>query len=459
MRILLTGATGLIGSALAPKLLASGHELTVLTRSKKKFGQRFPFPCRTFVWNAPYNEPPLEAFEGVTAIVHLAGQPVANKRWNDALKKSVYDSRVVGTKNLLAAAEKSAAKIKLLIGASAIGYYGNLGDTRATESRGGGDDFLARTCRDWEAAYLDHAIDSLRTCVLRIGVVLSSEGGMLRSLHPIFRRGFGGKLGSGNQWMSWIHIEDMIATIMHCLERNDLSGVFNATSPEPVTNKNFTKQLSKTLHRSARFPVPKFAVKFVFGELAEMVFASQRIVPQHLVESGFKFRFSSLAEALDNIFARHGADNLLVHRQWIAKDQNETFSFFSETENLEKITPASLKFRVVGKSTDQIQSNTLIDYKLRLHGLPIRWQSKILEWNPVDGFVDTQTKGPYSIWHHTHTFEPLAGGTLITDRVHYRVPGGLLGTILIEPFVKADVRRIFKHRFKCIEAQLAPTNH
>jgi uncharacterized protein (TIGR01777 family) len=231
--------------------------------------------------------------EGCDAIVHLAGEPVA-QRWTDAARQRIASSRVDGTRKLVEAMRSNPPHV--LVSASAIGYYGSRGDELLTESSSSGDDFLARLAVDWEREARRAEEFGVRVVTLRIGVVLGRAGALAKML-PIFRLGLGGRIADGRHWMSWIHIDDLARMIQFAIE-NPVHGVMNATAPNPVTNAEFTRELGKALHRPAIFPVPKFALKMMFGEMASVVWASQRVMPEAAARAGFQFEFPEVRAAL-----------------------------------------------------------------------------------------------------------------------------------------------------------------
>jgi hypothetical protein len=236
------------------------------------------------------------------AVIHLAGENVA-QRWSADVKRRIRDSRVLGTRHLVDAIARVQHRPKVLVCTSAIGYYGERGDEILTESSPQGEGFLADICREWEAE-ADRAVElGLRVVKLRIGFVLGNDGGALGKILPVFRAGLGGRLGSGQQWMPWIHVDDVAETFIHAVE-NDISGVWNTTSPNPVTNADFTKQLGNVLHRPAMFPVPGFALKLAFGEFGQHMLDSARVIPGAAIAAGYQFRYPELGPALADLVGK-----------------------------------------------------------------------------------------------------------------------------------------------------------
>jgi uncharacterized protein (TIGR01777 family) len=451
MRILLTGATGLIGPRIALRLLEEGHDLVILSRRPDEARKQLGIPARYYAWTGN-GSPQAEALDSLDAVVHLAGEPIAARRWTPEQKAKIRDSRVKGTHQLVdAVAAVPGQKPKIWISSSAIGFYGNSGETPVDEDSVPGLGFLADVCAAWEfeAGRIRQKIHSpIRAVFLRIGTVLSADGGALTKLYPPFRAGLGGPVGNGKQWLSWIHVDDLVNAVAECLNNPKLEGAVNAVSPNPVRNREFSKALGRTLDRPAIMPLPAAVLKLLFGELGDVVLAGQKVVPRKLLETGFQFHHERIETALAEIYPdwRKQGIREIVTRQWIPKDIDEVFPFFSDPSNLEKITPPWLRFKVLRISTPTIGAGTQIDYQLRIRGIPIRWKSRIDVWAANEVFIDTQIKGPYAQWEHLHRFTPLKGGTFLTDRVRYKLPLGRAGRFFAGKIVTGDVRSIFKFR-------------
>jgi uncharacterized protein (TIGR01777 family) len=294
MNITVTGATGFIGNRLVHELLRAGHSIHALGRKRSA---DLPAAARFLEWRSTESEPPSESLATADAIVHLAGEPVA-QRWTPEVKQRIRSSRVDGTRNLLTALSKQSHRPQVLICASAIGYYGSRGDEVLTETSPPGRDFLAQVVVDWEQAARQAETLGIRVVPLRFGVVLGKDGGALAKMLPPFRLGLGGRLASGQQWMSWIHVDDVIGLIRFALEDSAARGPMNATSPHPATNAEFTQELAGALHRPAIFPVPRFALNLLFGEMAEVILGSQRVLPKAAQTAGFQFQYPELRPAL-----------------------------------------------------------------------------------------------------------------------------------------------------------------
>ncbi|MEZ5351941.1 MAG: TIGR01777 family oxidoreductase [Bryobacteraceae bacterium] len=299
MRVILTGATGFIGTHLVPQLEAAGHTTHLLGRSPKpglSAGSGFS------IWDPAKGPPPADAFQDADAVIHLAGEPVA-QRWSPDVKRRIRSSRVDATAQLIAAIAASPRKPAVFLSASAVGYYGDRGDEVLTESSAPANGFLPSVCVEWEKAASEATQLGIRVALLRTGIVLGKGGGALAQMLTPFKVGLGGRLGSGKQWMPWIHMTDMCALYLAALDNPALSGPVNAVSPNPVRNDDFTAALGRALARPALLPVPEFAIRLLYGEMSQILFASQRVVPRAAQASGFEFRQPEIFGALKDLLA------------------------------------------------------------------------------------------------------------------------------------------------------------
>jgi uncharacterized protein (TIGR01777 family) len=291
-RILVSGVSGPIGKALLPRLQERGRIVRLVRGTVTGSDQIQWDPTRSL---AP------QQVEGVHAVIHLAGETIVG-RWNAAKKARIRDSRVQGTRNLVEALIKATQRPRVFVCASAIGYYGNRGDETLREDSPSGSDFLAEVCREWEAATRPAADVGIRTVNTRFGVILSRAGGALPKMLPPFRMGVGGRIGNGRQWMSWVHIADVVGAIEHALDNTSLNGPVNVVAPNPAMNAEFTRTLARVLHRPAILPMPAFAARLAFGEMGDaLLLASQKVEPAKLTETGYPFHFAQLESALENI--------------------------------------------------------------------------------------------------------------------------------------------------------------
>lgn len=295
MKVTVTGATGLIGEALVAALKARGDEVTVLSRNPENASRKLDVAA--VAWD-PLTEPaPAAALSGRDAVVHLAGEPVA-QRWNEQTKRSIRTSRDLGTANLVAGIAASEPRPAVLVSSSAVGYYGKHGDEVVTEETAAGSDFLAEVCVEWERRSRAAEELGLRVVIVRTGVVLDASGGALKTMLPPFKAGVGGPVAGGKQYMPWIHLDDIVGIYLAAIDDGSWSGPVNGTAPNPVTNAEFSKALGRALGRPAIFPVPGFAIRALYGEMAEIVTEGQRAVPQRPLEFGYDFRQPNLDAAL-----------------------------------------------------------------------------------------------------------------------------------------------------------------
>ena len=299
MKVLVTGSTGLVGSALVSCLVGGGHNVTRMVRTKKIRGKD------EVGWDPAAGAIDSAGLEGLDAVVHLAGESISSGRWSTEKKAKIRDSRVSGTRLLAETLSRLAKPPKVFVSASAIGYYGDRGAETLVEDSGPGTGFLAEVCRAWEAAAEPAARSGIRVVHPRIGVVLSRNGGALKMMLLPFKMGIGGKIGSGEQYMSWITLDELIGVIRHLLIADTLAGAVNAVAPRPVTNLEFTKSLGRVLSRPTVMPMPAFAATLALGEMAEeLLLASARVEPARLLASGYKFRHPELEGALRHVLRK-----------------------------------------------------------------------------------------------------------------------------------------------------------
>jgi hypothetical protein len=304
MRALVTGATGFVGKRLLSKL----ERPVVLSRDAAKAEKSLAeFGVKAFAWNPTEQPAPAEAFDGIDALFHLAGEPVAEGRWTAAKKERLRESRVAGTRNLVTTLRALGKRPRVLVSASAVGYYGNRGDEQLDENSPPRDDYLAEICTGWEREAIEAREFGMRVVPIRVGIVLGEGGGAMAKMLPPFYFGMGAPLGSGKQYMPWIHLDDLVEMMLFAASHEQVAGALNGSAPNPVTNREFTSTLGKVLGRPTFMPpVPRFVLRTMLGEFADVLLTSQRAYPAAAVAAGYRFRYPELEPALRQILKREG---------------------------------------------------------------------------------------------------------------------------------------------------------
>jgi hypothetical protein len=461
MRVFVTGATGFIGRALIPRLQRDGHAVVASVRAPAR--ARGLLGAEVELVHAETAPDGLvAAIEGSDAVVNLAGEPLMGRRWTAARRAVLEKSRIKVTEQLVRAMAEAKTRPRVFVSGSAVGYYGDRADERLTEASSGGDDFLAQLCRRWEHAAQDaeRVGVGVRVVLLRTGVVLGRAGGALAQMLPPFQLGVGGPIGSGTQYLPWIHLHDLVKIIAVALVDDRYRGPVNGVAPEQATNRTFARALGRALHRPAMLPVPALALKAIFGEAATVLLASQRVEPRALEQLEFAFDLPTLESALEDIVGGtavaispaqkrpEGAGQAryeLRARTVIEAPLEDTFAFFSKASNLGLITPAAMRFAIQGH-VPPMTTGATIDYRVRVGPLPVRWRTRITTWEPGRRFADLQEKGPYRFWWHEHTFQAAGPRTVMEDRVYYTPPLGLVGRLANRLFIRSTLRKIFQYR-------------
>ncbi len=304
MRVAVTGATGFVGTRLVEKLSSDGHSIVVLTRNAERARRVFPgarFPTVDIVAYTPTASGPWQSsISSCDGVVNLAGAPIADDRWTPERKQEIMDSRTIGTEKIVEAIAHADSKPSVLLNSSAIGYYGTSETATFNESSAPGDDFLAQVCQAWEAAAQEAKTTGTRLVILRTGIVLGMGGAIAKMLTP-FKLFAGGPIGSGKQWFSWIHRDDLVNLIIKALTDNQMEGVYNATAPNPVRMSTFCDELGKAMNRPSWLPVPDFALELLLGDAAQVVLEGQQVLPKRTQDSGFTYEYSELPKALSDI--------------------------------------------------------------------------------------------------------------------------------------------------------------
>ncbi len=476
MHVVITGATGFIGRALSLGLARDGHRVTAWVRNLERARDSLGADCALVGTD---DEAGLhQAVADADAVINLAGEPIVGgvfrNRWTRRRKTALRESRLGPTRAMVAAIRAAAqrGRAPTLISASAVGYYGDRGDSVLVETDAAGTGFGADLCREWEAAAFE-ARDITRVVVARIGIVLGREGGALAKLLPVTRALLGGPIAGGAQWTPWIHLDDVVAALVHMLVTPTIEGAVNVVSPSPVPQRELARAIGRAVHRPAIAPAPGFALRALLGEAASVLTSSQRVLPSALLASGFVFRHPDLDDALadltlstsiamrrlrrgeapDSEYTRARTPRyVLVARTELAAPLERVFRFFAAAENLQLLTPPAMSFVIQTPRPIAMAPKAVIDYRLRILGVPARWRTVIETWTPPqvgdDGahFVDAQHRGPYRAWWHEHRFRRDGDRTVMEDVVFYAPPFGVIGALANRLVVAGQLRRIFGYR-------------
>lgn len=302
MRVFITGGTGLVGSGLVKALATRGDQAVVLTRNVERATKTLGASAECVAGEPQTAGPWMERVAGCAAVVNLAGESVFGTNWTNEQKAKIRTSRIQATENLVTAIQNASDRPRVLVSTSAIGYYGDVPDGHVEESSQPGKDFLAQVCVEWERAAEPVRASGVRLAIMRVGIVLDKEGGALAQMLPPFRLGIGGPVGSGQQWMSWIHHRDLVRLYLHAIDHETASGPINGVAPEPVRNREFSHELARAIHRPCILWVPAFALKLRFGEAAEVILGGQRVLPRAAEKLGFRFEYPTCRDALAAIF-------------------------------------------------------------------------------------------------------------------------------------------------------------
>jgi len=455
-RIAVLGATGFIGRSLLLALAARGDTVIALARDPERAAGGLPAGVEVFAFGD--DEALARAIDRADAVINLAGESISDGRWTANRKRVLIDSRIATTERLVSAIGRRSTPLPTFISASATGWYGDRGDEELDERSRPGRGFAAELCQAWEAAA--RPARAGRVLALRFGVVLGREGGALGALRRIYQLGFGGPIGGGRAWFPWVHIDDAIGAITHALDDGRLAGPVNVVAPGELRQREFAAALGRALRRPARVPTPNLAVRFVLGEAASIVTASQRVAPRALRANGFEFTYPAidwaLADLVDDGVTIARADELPEGTEYLRErgaryvlratteldaPRSEVFSFFCAPENLAAMTPPRLGFDITSEKPIAMGQNALIDYKIRV-GIPMRWRTHIDVWEPGERFVDSQLRGPYRSWWHEHRFVARGQRTVMEDTVYFSPPFGPIGGAV----VASMLRRIFGYR-------------
>ena len=448
MRILVTGATGLIGRHLCRQLLSLGHQLTVVTRSKANYNENVGLPALVLehdLMKGPLKASPI--LESIEVIIHLAGENIAKSKWSKNFKQKLYDSRINTTTNLLASfTDLGRKRLSLVICASGVGIY-TPSDEECDEQTAIQEDtsFFSHLCHEWERCVSEKCEKlSVRSVQARFGAVLARDGGMLDKLEPYARSGFLGKMPGKDFWLSWVHIEDVIKALIFCIDNNEINGAVNLTSVEPCLYSEFIYRLNQTFRKKDFLSPPKFLLSILHGEMIDVLTRSHRVLPQKLIRKGFSFQFQDINTAVTDLYEKFPLPLRFETTQWIPRDKQTVFDLFLSLKNLKEITPEWLNFQWVKDPPLKLNQDTELNYKISIYGLSIKSKTKITSYKPPDLFIDEQTSGLFDKWQHIHQFQSFVGGTLITDRINYQLSYNL--NLVVGRKVQSDIKKLFSYR-------------
>ena len=470
MRVFITGATGLVGRALTLRLRRDGHSVVAWSRSADRVAQKLGGEAKA----ASGDQAALaRAVDGCDAVVALAGEPVLPGRWTTKRKAALRSSRVDLNARLVEAILAAEHRPSTIVAASAVGFYGSTSSTPVTEEAGPGKGFLADLCRDWEAAFQPAVDAGVRVVWGRIGIVLARGGGALGPLLPLTRLGVGGPLGSGRQGIPWIHIDDLIEALVLSITRPDLHGPVNMVGPASVPQRDFARAIGRAVGMPAILPAPAFAMRTLLGEAATALLEGQFVAPAKLDALGFQFAFTDLDTALADITAKraatvarftrlldvdaglawlrdHPPSHELVSKRLVPVPTDQVWSFFSDARNLAALSPADAGL-TLDPALPPMAVGARFTHTMALGPVSMPWEGEIVAWEPGERFVDIQRRGPFGCWWHEHRFTPAVlpdgtRGTELSDRVLFRSPLGVLGTIATALFVRAQLLEMFAYR-------------
>lgn len=477
MRIFLTGATGFQGRALVLRLTGLGHTVSAWVRDPGR--ARSQLGADVHLVDAAGGPAAMtQAVEQVDAVINLAGEPIAGGRWTRQRRARIEGSRIQLTNQLVDALAAAGQRPAVLISASAVGFYGDRGDEPLDESSARGVGYLSDVCVAWERAAMRAEALGLRVLRVRLGVVLGLQGGFLGRLLPLARRGLGTSLGDGRQWLPWIHLDDVIDVLSRALTDPQFSGVVDLVAPQPVRMIELMTALASAVGRRLLPHTPAPLLRLALGQAAEVVLGSQRLQGTRLAGWGHRVRFPTIDAALADLLGRSAAVQIqrlgqapagaavapsiahpylqqrpprFVLRSQVVLDAPlaQVFAFFSRPQNLGLLTPPAMSFQI-GEVPATVDRGSIIDYQLRVAGLPVRWRTAITHWDPAGLFVDAQQRGPYRSWWHEHHFRADGQRTIMEDRVFYALPAGPAGTVAHSLFVASQLRDVFGYRSQAI---------
>lgn len=469
--VLIAGATGFIGRALVAFLKGKGHRIRALVRDAELARNLLGDGITLLDWGLS-DQQLIEEMDLADVVINLAGSPI-DGRWSTRRKKSFRASRVGVTQKLSDAIGSSKSPPSVFISASAVGYYGDTGSEVISEANQSGSDYLATLCIDWENAATSAHTSGTRVCILRLGIVVGLDGGILQKLALPLQMSVSPYVGSGNEILPWIHLIDVLGIIDYCISNPNIQGAVNCTSPSPVTGKKFAEVVAEISGAKFKMPIPKIALWLRFGEAARHLWASHKVIPEKLQRLGYKFRYvdpvKAVNEELSSEFVtinsfdnsdiqmacsdevRNKGKYVLEAGVKLNGEPEKVFPFFSSPSNLGLLTPSWVNFQIVNMPA-KFGFGSSIKYKIGLWFIKFTWVSEIVVWEPPNSFVDNQVKGPYSLWWHEHRIVSTGSGqSKMIDRVIYKVPAWKLGELIHKLMIKRTLINIFNYRRRMIK--------
>lgn len=445
MKIIITGGSGLIGQALTKELIHGGHEVYILNRNPDQTIRQLPDATAVY-WDGKTQGDWVNYVNGADAIINLAGESIAGKnllnmRWTSKRKIQIRESRVNAGKVLVEAIRTVEDKPALLIQSSAVGIYGPLADQIVDENYPIANDYLAKVCVDWEKSTKEVESMGVRRVILRTGLVFSKDGGIFSLLKLPFSLFVGGTLGSGLQYLSWIHIDDVVEGVKFLIEDQKAVGIFNFSAPIPVSNKEFAKKMGKAMQRPSLIPLPSFVMKLALGEVSTLALDGQRVVPSHLLERGYQFKYKNLEDALVDLLQ---PTHRYQHSFLVKATKEKVAAFHQNTQVLKHLTPFPITVQF--KQVEPVGEGTRTIFSLWFGPIPVKWEAVHHDFNPPDGFSDTQAEGPFDSWHHRHIFKAMdENHTMVIDDINAVFGKGLFAGIMSR-FIWVTLPILFAYR-------------
>lgn len=429
-KIIIVGGSGLLGRALSKKLVEENFNVTIFSRFPEKRSKAMP-GVQVKKWDSADIKSLSVELSSADVVINLAGESIAGKnifnmRWTEKRKEKILSSRITVGEALVEAVSLSAHKPRLFIQSSAIGYYGPSKIRNLNENSPPGVDFLAKVTQDWEKS-TDKIEDlGIHRVTLRTGLVLSKEGGLLQTLKLPFLFFVGGKIGSGNQYMSWIHINDWVNAVLHLTTTNNTEGIYNLTAPNPESNESFGKKLGKAMQRPSVFPTPGIALSAFLGEAATLALDGQSVFPKRLVENGFIFSYEYLGDALSNLFEK---SRMFTNSFRVSSNLKSVSDFHKNTSVLKRLTPFPIIVQF--HHVEPIKKSSKAIFTLWFGPIPVKWEAEHYDINEIFGFSDRQLTGPFESWKHRHIFQSSNNNeTMVYDEIEFVLGRGLFNYII-----------------------------